>query len=135
LEENIKKYDLYTRFGHGGFWLGYIHNPNKAMNFGASTRLGWGSYSITDKRYPDEEYKWENYDIDNVFVVTPQLDFNMNLLKWMRLNVGLGYRWVTGVDKTYVYDDPEKGMVEKAYYDKNALNSVTGSVTLEFGWF
>jgi len=135
LKKNIDKYDLYTRFGHGGFWLGYIHKAEKAIHWGANLKLGWGSYSITDKRYPDETYKWENYEIDNVFVVTPQVDLDMNLLKWMRLNVGVGYRWVSGVNKTYKFDDPQKGIVEKPYYDKNALNSVTGTVTLAFGWF
>lgn len=127
--------DVYTRFGHGGFWLGYIHNPKKAINFGGNLKLGWGSYSLTDKKYPGEDYKWENYAIDNVFVITPQADLNMNLLKWMRLSVGVGYRIVTGVDKTYYTMDENNNLVEKPYMEKNALNSVTGNITLAFGWF
>jgi len=126
--------DVYTRFGHGGFWLGYIHNPKKAINFGGNLKLGWGSYSFTNKRYPYEEDSWETYALDNVFVITPQVDMNMNLLKWMRLSVGVGYRVVTGVDKTY-YTMENNTLVEKPYMEKNALNSVTGNVTLAFGWF
>jgi len=139
-EEAKNKYsgDLYTRFGHGGFWLGYIHKSHKAIHFGASTKLGWGAVSLTDKIERSETYKWDNYDYDNVFVITPQIDMNMNLLTWMRLNVGLGYRFVTGLNKTYEYlpaNDPLKKPVQKEYFDKNALNSVTGTVTLAFGWF
>ncbi len=139
LERNLDYYDLYTRFGHGGFWLGYIFKPQKAIHFGANVKLGWGSVSITDKKYPGTDYKWENYNIDNVFVITPQLDMNLNLLKWMRLNVGVGYRFVTGLNETYAYL-PEGGsapedIIQKEYYDKNALNSITGNITLAFGWF
>ena len=49
--------------------------------------------------------------------------------------MGVGYRFVTGVNETYMYDDPEQGLVEKEYFDKNAFNSVTGNITLAFGWF
>lgn len=135
MEENIKYYDLYTRFGHGGFWLGYIHNPKKAINFGLNAKLGWGAVTLTDKLYKDYEDGWYNYMTDNVFVITPQFDLNLNLLKWMRASVGIGYRIVTGVNETYMYDDPDKGMVEKAYFEENAFNSVTGNITLAFGWF
>ncbi len=37
---------------------------------------------------------------DNVFVITPEVNLGLNLLKWMRLNVGVGYRVVTGVNET-----------------------------------
>ena len=130
--------DLYTRFGHGGFWLGYIHNAHNAIHWGVNAKLGWGAVSLTDKIERGDTYKWDNYDYDNVFVITPQVDLNMNLLSWMRLNVGLGYRVVTGLNKTYEYlpdNDPLQKPVEKEYFDKNAFNSVTGTVTLAFGWF
>jgi hypothetical protein len=136
--ENTIYPDLYTHFGHGGFWLGYIHNPHKAIHWSVSTKLGWGAVSLTDKLYRDYQENWNNIMVDNVFVITPQVDLNMNLLKWMRMSVGVGYRAVTGVDKTYKYypnNDPLEVPVEKAYFDKNALNSVTGNITLAFGWF
>jgi hypothetical protein len=135
LEENVDYYDVYTRFGHGGFWLGYIHKPHKAVNFGLNARLGWGAISLTDKTYKDYNDSWNNLMYDAVFVITPEFDLNLNLLKWMRVSMGVGYRFVTGVDQTYMYDDPDQGMIEKEYFDKNAFNSVTGNITLAFGWF
>ncbi len=130
--EHLK--DVYTRFGHGGIWLGFILNPQKAVNFGANVKLGWGSYSITDKKYPGEEYKWENYAIDNVFVFSPEIDVNLNLLKWMRLSIGVGYRLVSGVNETYLALD-QGAIYERQYFDSDALNSLTGNLSLSFGWF
>lgn len=134
LERNIDMYDLYTRFGHGGLWTGYIFQPKKAFNFAADVKIGWGSYSVTDKSVPGDEYKWENYVVDNVFVLTPQVKLNMNLLKWMRASVGIGYRYVAGVNEEYTVKENGE-LVEKPYYDKNAFNSLTGNLTLAFGWF
>jgi hypothetical protein len=133
-EENKLTEDLYTRFGHGGLWLGYIHKPKNAIHWGVNVKTGWGSISLNDLRYPGSDYKWENYDIDNVFVFIPEVNLGMNILKWMRVNVGAGYRLVTGVNQTYTY--LENGtLTEKNYFDKDALNSFTGNVTLAFGWF
>jgi hypothetical protein len=137
LEKNIYSGDLYTRFGHGGFWLGYIHNPKKAIHWGANLKLGWGSITLNELENPGSDYyKWKNYDADNVFVVTPQFDMGLNLLKWMRVNVGVGYRLVTGVNKTYLYlPDGATTPVEKPYFDSNAFSNFTGNITLAFGWF
>ncbi|RLD81946.1 MAG: hypothetical protein DRJ15_02995 [Bacteroidetes bacterium] len=145
-EEGVSDYnivypDLYTRFGHGGFWLGYIHNPKKAINFGINTKLGWGAVSMTDKtfkEYHEYDENWYNYMHDNVFVIQPEIDLNMNLLKWMRASVGVGYRFVTGLNQTYEYlpnDNPSEEPVQKEYFKKGALDSFTGNITLAFGWF
>lgn len=135
LEKNVSYYDLYTRFGHGGFWLGYIHQPRKAVNFGVNAKLGWGAITLTDKLYKDYDDNWYNYMSDNVFVINPEIDVNLNLLKWMRASFGFGYRWVTGVDEKYAYKDPNLGPEEKRYFKEDAFNSFTGNITLAFGWF
>lgn len=134
-EKNIYSPDLYTRFGHGGFWLGYIHQPKKVIHWGANAKIGWGAITLNDLKYPGSDYQWESYASDNVFVVTPEIDMGVNLLKWMRVNVGLGYRVVTGVDKTYAYEDANGQIVQKEYFDSNAFSNFEGSVTLAFGGF
>ena len=124
--------DLYTRFGHGGFWLGYIHKPQNAIHWGANLKLGWGGITLNEKLPYNYNYdlKWQNVNTDYVFVVNPEINMGLNLLKWMRLNVGAGYRLVTGVD-----DNPGDRIVEGEYFDKNAFSNFTGNVTLAFGWF
>lgn len=137
IDITVRTEAYYTRFGHGGFWFGYIHNPHKAIHFSVNAKLGWGAVSLSDETYhKDPSQRWDLYMQDNVFVITPQVDVNMNLLKWLRVNVGVGYRLVTGVDKTYYYmPEGATSPVEKEYFDKNAFNSVTGNITLAFGWF
>jgi len=135
LERNIYSPDLYTRFGHGGFWLGYIHNSRKVIHWGANAKIGWGSVTLNDLKYPGNDYQWEKYASDNVFVVTPQIDMGVNLLKWMRVNVGLGYRVVTGLDKTYAFEDSDGQIVQKEYFESDAFSNFEGSVTLVFGGF
>jgi len=135
-EANIYSGDLYTRFGHGGFWLGYIHKPENAIHWGADVKVGWGGITLNTLRYPKADYdvKWQNYATDNVFVLNPEVTLGMNLLKWMRVNAGIGYRFVTGVDKTYrTIQDGE--IIERAYFEKNAFSNITGNITLAFGWF
>ncbi|MEN8225288.1 MAG: hypothetical protein ABFS05_08000 [Bacteroidota bacterium] len=127
-------HDNYTRFGHGGFWLGYIYKPHKVIHFSVNTKLGWGTVSLTDKLYRDPSDRWESMMYDNVFVITPELAVGLNLFKWMRLNAAVGYRFVSGVDKSYIYKIDEV-FYEKAYFESDAFNSVTGNITLAFGWF
>jgi hypothetical protein len=134
-DENITYKGLYTRFGHGGFWLGYIHQPYKPINFGINTKLGWGAVSMTQKTQKDASNRWIYVMNDNVFVITPELDVNLNLLTWMRMSLGLGYRFVTGVNDTYDYWNENDELVQADYFSKNALNSVTGSITFAFGFF
>lgn len=144
-DEEFYNEDLYTRFGHGGLWLGYIHKPQNAINWGANMKIGWGAVTLSTQEYyvsgPNYNYNdngWIRYDIDNVFVFTPEANLNLNLLKWMRVNIGLGYRLVTGLNNTYpelVNDNNTLVEVQKPLFDSNAFNSVTGSVTLAFGWF
>ena len=70
------------------------------MHFGISTRLGWGSINF-DEYYNDVNYKPDNTYLDNVFVFVPQIEAEFNFFKWMKMNVGLGYRVVAGIDKKY----------------------------------
>jgi len=135
LERNVYSPDLHTRFGHGGFWLGYIHNPYKAIHWGANMKIGWGAVTLSDLRYSSSDYQWNSYASDNVFVVTPHVDMGVNLLKWMRINVGVGYRLVTGVDKTYYQMGDDGNLHEMEYFDSNAFSNFEGSITLAFGGF
>ena len=130
--DGTEQVNLYTRFGHGGFWLGYIHKPQNAVHWGANLKLGWGGITLNDKlpyKY-DYDPKWKNVNTDYVFVVNPEINVGLNLLKWMRINVGAGYRLVTGVDKV-----PSDNIVEGEYFDDNAFSNFTGNITLAFGWF
>jgi hypothetical protein len=101
-------------FGHGGIWLGYIHDFKKLIHIGGSTKFGWGKISLQENRLPDD-YK------DNVLVITPQVEVEVNVSKWFKVNVGGGYRIVTSVNDTV--------------FRQKEFNSPQATVGFLFGWF
>jgi hypothetical protein len=125
--------DLYAQFGHGGFWLGYLHKSYKPIHFGFSTKLGWGSLSMSndifDKNY--DEYDYYHIVVDRVFVATPQLEVEMNLLKWFKINASAGYQFVSGVDKTYMNTAGE----QVKFFDGKDFNQPMFNLTFAFGGF
>ena len=133
-DKNIN-YDHYRMsFGHGGFWLGYIHNYKKPVHWGVSTKIGWGSASLIDDYYYDHYEEYNNFVTDNAFVMCPQVEVEVNLFKWMKVNGAVGYRVVTGLNETYAYkggDDIEY----KNYFENNEFAAPYGVITFVFGWF
>ncbi len=89
--ENIEGGDK-IEFGHGGFWTGYSFFGVKPIHPAFSLQLGWGDISLKDPE------GYESYYNDNVFVVNPTVELEMNFTKFFRLSVGGHYRLVTGVD-------------------------------------
>lgn len=125
--------DLYTNFGHGGFWIGYLHQSYKPVHFGASTKLGWGALSMSNETYSSnyDNYNYYNIVTDNVFVVTPQLEVEMNLLRWFKINASAGYQFVSGVDKTYTNTSGDK----IKFFDAADYNQPVFNLSFVFGGF
>ncbi len=119
--------DAKISFGYGGFWLGYIHKSQNPIHFGASTRLGWGSiYYDQDYNKPNDNFPVDKDYLDNVFVFVPQIEAEFNFFKWMKINVGVGYRVVAGINKEYA---------GQLIFDKKDFNKPQGTITLLFGYF
>jgi len=113
-------------FEHGGIWLGYVYKPKKAIHGGLSMKLGWGEIDLKEGEgnpYSDYDYR------DRIFPIQPQAEMEFNMTDWFKINVGVGYRIVTGIDATYpvIDDDPVN------FYEKNDFNSFVGTITLIFG--
>ncbi len=84
-------------FGHGGLWIGYIHKHKEVIHFGGSLKLGGGQISISE--YKDWNKEYAN---DNIFVINPMIEAEMNITSWFKINVGAGYRLVGGVNNNKV---------------------------------
>ena len=69
--------------------------------------------------------------VDGVFVFTPQLEVEMNIARWFKINIGAGYQMVTGVDKTYTNINNQ----EVNYYNSSDYNSPQASISFLFGGF
>lgn len=111
--EGVKYDRLRTSFGHGGFWLGYIHNSQELLHLGFSSKFGWGELALYDDRFDFDHYDYLANDI--VFVVTPQVEVEMNITHWFKLNVGAGYQFVSGVGNQTWSDNGEKIFEQKDF--------------------
>lgn len=114
-------------FEHGGIWLGYVYKHQKAVHGGLSMKLGWGEIDLKDSENgnPDSEYDYR----DRIFTIQPQVEIEFNMTRWFKINVGAGYRFVTGIDATYSNSPGD----QMDFYDKNDFDSPVGTISLIFG--
>jgi hypothetical protein len=124
--------DFRMQFGYGGLILEYIYNSNNLIHFTAQTLIGGGSISWID----NDRYQWNNdylhntYGKDEFFVFEPGVNVEFNLVKWFRVDVGVNYRLISGLDSKLTY----LGNTMKTLSSKD-LSGVSGSVTFKFGVF
>ncbi len=133
LHKNQTYSDLNLRLGYGGFWLGYIHNPHKPVHFGISSKIGFGAITLNQGHFRSDHE--QDFEYDNVFVLVPQIEMEMNLLKWMKMNVGVGYRLVTGINKEFRIEQADGQLVYQKYFEADDFNKPTGHIGFLFGWF
>ena len=102
------------QFGHGGFWTGYSFMGKRPLHPTVSAQIGWGSIQQVD---------YDNYPLtnDNIFVVNPAVELELNFTKFFRLGVGAHYRIVTGVNTSTLTD--------------RDLSGPGAFLTFKFGWF
>ena len=101
--------------GHGGLWLGFTVPSRKVVHFYGSSRLGWGALDIN---FANSRFD----DLDNVFVITPEVGIEVNLTRWFRLAGTFGYRIVEGADESLGYSDDD-------------FSGTFTGITLRFGGF
>jgi hypothetical protein len=131
---NPNELPLYTcnklRFEHGGLWVGYIHNPNKLFHWGANVQLGGGKIALYDRDL--EFHDFEEHHRDRIGVITPEFDVELNLARWFKINMGLGYRFVLFVDDSeFVNKQGESARL----FSSNQFSSPVASIKLMFGAF
>ncbi|MDP3463826.1 MAG: hypothetical protein Q8S18_13620 [Bacteroidales bacterium] len=125
--------DNTINFGHGGFWAGAILKPHQAVHLSVSSKFGWGEISLIQEEFNEKHlYLFE----DRVFVVTPQVEVEANLARWLKINVGVGYRFVTGVNRTYDFYSADNVFVEKRnLYKAKDFSKPEATISFLFGWF
>lgn len=119
--------NAYLRIGYGGLHLGVIVEPNKLIHITAGILIGAGGAAYTTPYY----YEWEGkhdrddyfrtYERSAFFVAEPQLSAELNLLKFMRMEVNAGYRLISGVSLPNTTN--------------RDLSGFSGSIIIKFGKF
>ncbi len=103
------------KLAHGGFWLGATYMPHKLLHLYGTTRIGWGALDI-------KESTATYWDLDRVFVLTPEVGAELNITSWMHLTGTIGYRYLNGVNADSSYKNQD-------------FSGATASISLRFGWF
>ncbi len=103
------------QMAHGGFWLGAVFPSNKLIHGFSSVKLGWGALDVEI----DEDNFRTN---DAIFVTTPEIGVEVNLLKFFRVGATAGYRFVSGVNNS-----PNLG--------NGDFSNAVGTITFRFGAF
>jgi hypothetical protein len=110
-DDSSSPFDPFRRIdmGYGGLELEYIGLSNRLIHYSVYVLIGGGGVSYLDPIS------------DSFFVLEPAVNVEVNLVSWFRLNGGVGYRYVTGVD------GPE--------LTNSDLSAFAGSLTFKFGKF
>ncbi|MBI5917135.1 MAG: hypothetical protein HY842_17325 [Bacteroidetes bacterium] len=110
INENFDRLEM----GHGGFWLGYTVPQHRVVHAFTSVKAGWGAVNINFDGEPDYE--------DAFFAVTPEAGLEVNVFRWLRVAGAVGYRFMNGLD-------------DSTTFNKDDLQTMTGSLTIRIGGF
>jgi len=105
----------FKALGHGGLLIGAVFQPHKIVHGGASIKLGYGDLAMFDNTK-------DLVTNDFTFIISPQIEAEVNVARWFKIKAAGGYRFATDLRTDL-------------NYDKNYINSPTGSLSLVFGWF
>jgi len=112
--DSLNNFDI-KALGHGGLLIGGVFQPSKIVHAGASIKLGYGDLAMFN-------YSNDLVTNDFTFIISPQIEAEINVARWFKIKVAGGYRFATDLRNDL-------------FYDKNYINSPTGSISFLFGWF
>jgi hypothetical protein len=111
LASNIKIDGSTTDMEYGGFEFEYIWQSDRLLHFTVHLGTGGGRVQMLDP-----------YNEDRFFYIEPTVSLEINLIKWFRINAGIGYLWVDNI----------QGMPGLSSSD---VRGITGTIVFKFGWF
>lgn len=111
----IDNTDEEISFGHGGFWLGYQLMPNRIVHPVIQLQLGWGGLNSKDRSGVLID------NLDKIFVITPIIEAEMNITRFLRISMGGSYRIASFVDNNFL--------------NANDLSGPGVNMAFKFGWF
>ena len=113
--------------GLGGFKIEPVLFTNSMVHLTIPVQMGAGALSLNRNRLMNFDYynngDWENslYDFDAFIFIEPSISAELNLLKHLRLNAGVGYMLTDKVNLAGTNAFPLEGF--------------TANISLRIGWF
>ena len=116
--------DTNIAFGYGGLEMEYLINSNNLIHATVLLHIGAGGFTVM-RRYQSGMDDWDNNTLytASCFVLEPAVNAEVNILPWMRLQAGAGYRFVTGIDAT----------IGNKHYTNSTVSGVFGVMMIKFG--
>ena len=105
------------RVGHGGLWLGYMHNYKEAIHLSFDLKLGFGKARLESRQFPSPS----NDLRDNIFAAIPSVGADFNISRYFMIGAQVGYQLMVGSNLPGIED--------------HDLGSPTGTLTFKFGYF
>ena len=125
--ENIADSAGYLEGGYGGLLLEYTLFPKSVVHVTFPVMIGAGGASYVTKGQNQDwtgdhnDNNCTSLDSDGFFVCEPGVRAEVNIFKFMRLNAGVSYRYVGGLQLVNTSSD--------------MMNNFTATVGLKFGKF
>jgi hypothetical protein len=114
--------------GYGGGLIEYTAFPRSVVHFSVPVTIGAGYFAFVDDYYYGNDFtfngtSWDYSTIDyNVcFIIEPGLKLEFNIVKMLRLGLGVSYRYSPNFDLVSTPAD--------------LINQFTGRLSLRFGKF
>ena len=85
----------FFKFGYGGLEFGYIIIPNEKIKMGTRLMAAYGA------GFKESNPKGKNVDFSMFPVLEPSLYAQISLGRLMRFDMGVSYRFVTGMNSNY----------------------------------
>ena len=114
-DANLIDNDDALTLGHGGFWIGYSLFGHLPIHLSVSSLVGFGELGLL----PRDSYI--NSVNDQIFVLTPIVEIETNITRYLRIGAGVTYSLYTGVNID-------------GYSSKN-FSSPGAFLGFKFGWF
>ena len=81
-------------YGYGGLILGYVHQSNKAIHFTFTSVFGGGT--CNEFIIEADGDHGTTFNSPGFFLIEPTLNVEINLTARLRMEAGVGYRWMSG---------------------------------------
>lgn len=95
---------------YGGFWLGYIYSKDMLIHPTGSIKMGWGNATLKNSNLSD-----------NIFALMPQIGAEINVTKWVKVELGFSYQLINGINLIDI--------------DASELRQPHIGLDFKFGWF
>ncbi|MEY4135087.1 MAG: hypothetical protein RL386_1437 [Bacteroidota bacterium] len=112
---NVNNTGTYMEYWTTGGFMEYTLSPKKLVHLTLPLFFGYGEVEMYPERRDDE------YDEDNFFQIEPSALLEINLHKFVRFNVGAGYRFI--------------GQINNPIFDQADFSGPTGYLGLKMGLF